>query len=299
MTKPRVTIGLPVFNGGQFLTEAVQSLLSQDFEDFELLIADNASTDSTREICEQFAAGDARIRYWRNDDNIGAAANYNRVFQRASGEFFRWAAADDRCKPSHLSRCLNEFEQTTTQLALVYPRTTIIDTAGNPVEIYEDNLNLRACAPHLRVEQLLRRLQLCNAVFGLMRTEVLATTRLIGGYVASDQTLLLELALRGQFYEIDSPLFERRLHAQGSQFANESAEELAAWFAPRQHSTRIAPRSRLCAELNAAIWRAPISRTEKLRCLWQLQRCWLSRNWRVVGGELKLQLKDLCTGARA
>lgn len=83
--EPRVSIGLPVYNGEVFLAETLNSILSQTFQDFELIICDNASTDQTQEICRKFARQDERIRYYRNEANLGAAKNFNRVFSLARG----------------------------------------------------------------------------------------------------------------------------------------------------------------------------------------------------------------------
>ena len=105
--KPRVSIGMPVFNGENYLAEALDSLLTQTFSDFELIISDNASTDKTEEICRAYAVRDQRIRYFRNQENLGASRNYNRVFELSSGEYFKWAAHDDLCAPEFLGRCVD------------------------------------------------------------------------------------------------------------------------------------------------------------------------------------------------
>ena len=97
--KPRVTVGLPVFNGENYLAEALDSLLTQSFENFLLIISDNASTDSTQKICTDYSAKDPRIRYVRLDTNVGAAENYNRLVDVAEGDYFKWAAHDDNCRP--------------------------------------------------------------------------------------------------------------------------------------------------------------------------------------------------------
>src|SRR5215217_3975058 len=81
---PRLSIGLPVYDGAMFLAEALDSLLAQTFTDFELIISDNASTDATQSICEQYAAHDCRIRYLRQDINRGLAWNLNHVFELSS-----------------------------------------------------------------------------------------------------------------------------------------------------------------------------------------------------------------------
>ena len=103
---PRVTVGVPVFNGELFVAETLNSLLKQTFSDLEIVISDNASTDRTQEICRAYAARDWRVRYYRNDVNRGAAWNHNRVFELARGEFFKWSAADDLCAPEFLTLCV-------------------------------------------------------------------------------------------------------------------------------------------------------------------------------------------------
>src|SRR5438132_13873019 len=93
--RSQVSIGMPVYNGERYLSGALDSLLSQTLADFDLIISDNASTDATESICRSYAAHDSRIRYFRNENNLGAAANFNRAFELCGGEFFRWAAHDD------------------------------------------------------------------------------------------------------------------------------------------------------------------------------------------------------------
>ena len=99
---PRICLGLPVYNGERYLRQAIDSMLAQTFRDFELIISDNASTDRTREICLEYQKRDPRVRYFRNESNIGPAANFNLVFQRAHAEYFKWVAADDVCEPDFL-----------------------------------------------------------------------------------------------------------------------------------------------------------------------------------------------------
>jgi glycosyltransferase involved in cell wall biosynthesis len=103
---PLVTIGLPVYNGGEFLDEAVESLLAQDYSNFELLISDNGSTDTTRAICEEWAARDARVRLVRQPKNRGAMWNFHFVMRHALSEYFVWAAHDDLWEPDFLSSCM-------------------------------------------------------------------------------------------------------------------------------------------------------------------------------------------------
>ena len=99
---PRLSVGLPVYNGETYIGQSIESLLGQSYEDFELIISDNASTDSTADICRHYGKQDPRIRYVRQPRNIGLSPNHNFVVQQARGEYFKWAAADDLCAPTFL-----------------------------------------------------------------------------------------------------------------------------------------------------------------------------------------------------
>lgn len=96
---PKVSIGLPVYNGARYVREALDSLLAQTFTDFELIVSDNASTDETEGICREYAARDSRIRYIRQPVNRGAMGNFLFVLEEARGPYFMWAAGDDRWDP--------------------------------------------------------------------------------------------------------------------------------------------------------------------------------------------------------
>src|ERR1700754_583434 len=92
---PRLSIGLPVYNSEDYLAESLEALLGQSFEDFELIISDNASTDGTADICRRYRGQDSRIRYIRQPRNIGGAPNHNFLVHEARGELFKWASHDD------------------------------------------------------------------------------------------------------------------------------------------------------------------------------------------------------------
>src|SRR5260370_35870186 len=104
---PQVSIGLGVYNGEPFLKDTLDSILAQTFEDFELIISDNASSDHTEEICRNYAARDRRIKYSRNPVNLGLYTNLNEVFRRSFGQYFRWSAADDLFEPTSLEVCVD------------------------------------------------------------------------------------------------------------------------------------------------------------------------------------------------
>lgn len=212
---PRISIGLTVFNGEQFLEETVDAFLAQTFTDFELIISDNASTDRTGEIGRAYAARDPRVRYSRNERNLGLAGNHNRVFALARGEYFKWAAADDVCRPTYLARCLEILEREPT-VVLAYPRTQFIDTAGRPLDIHDPGWDLRTEEAQERFRFVIFAGHWVNAVVGLIRASALVKTRLFPTYSGGDFSVLGELSLLGKFYEIPETLFLRRLHPRSS-----------------------------------------------------------------------------------
>ena len=128
-----VSIGMPVYNSEQHIRQALDSVLAQDYEKFELIISDNASTDGTQKICLNYAARDERIRYYRNERNMGMKWNMNRLLELASGEYFKWAGSHDFIAPSFISRCKESLD-TNPQVVLAYPIAQAIDEKGDAIK---------------------------------------------------------------------------------------------------------------------------------------------------------------------
>lgn len=282
---PTVSLGLPVFNGEAYLDEALRGLLTQTWRDFELIICDNASTDRTGTICRRFADADPRIRYVRSASNLGAAVNYNRCFELATGRYFKWCAHDDVCLPDYLSRCVALLDAH-PDTVLAYPRTIIIDAAGHEIGPYEDAIDLDAPSPSKRLFGLFtRKAGECNAVFGLIRVEALRKTGLIGNYVASDENLLGELALLGPLRQVPEPLFLRRDHAGTSLRANPTAGDVARWFDSSWQARTHLPMCRQAVEYLRSALRLPMPPAERLRVLRVVAR-WSFWHKDRVGREL-------------
>jgi len=128
--KPSVSIGMPIYNAEKFLRQALDALLGQTFGDFELIISDNGSTDGSEAICREYASKDSRIKYYKNETNLGAAKNFNRVFELSRGEYFKWASHDDICDPEYLERCVELLDRNPA-VVLCYPKANTIDEQGN------------------------------------------------------------------------------------------------------------------------------------------------------------------------
>lgn len=271
MEAPLVSIGLPTYNGERFLRQTLDSLLGQSFRDFEIVISDNASTDSTEAICREYAEKDSRIRYSRSEQNLGAAWNYNEVFRQARGKYFKWAADDDLCGPEFLSECVEALEQD-DEVVLAFPYSVHIDIDGQETEEIRLGLEFDSPAPHERFRSMACHYHDCSAVFGLMRTSVLRNTPLIGSYVASDRALLVELALLGRFVEVPRQLQYRRIHPSDSQRCFRGArQQRAAWFGGGS-TVFVFPEWRLLKEYLRSIHVTGLRLQDRLRCYVELLR---------------------------
>ena len=215
--KPRVSIGMPVYNGEKYLCEVIDSVLNQTFSDFELIISDNGSNDRTEEICRSYVARDPRVRFYRNEENRGASWNFNRVFELAKGDYFKWAAADDLCEPNFLLRCV-EMLDTDLSVVIAHPQSKFINNVGNVVNIPDPGWNLQMKSPVERFRYVMRSIydRKCNVIFGLIRASVLHKTRLMGNYCGQDYRLIGELSLHGKFFQIPEYLFLVRSHTESS-----------------------------------------------------------------------------------
>jgi glycosyltransferase involved in cell wall biosynthesis len=290
--RPKVSIGMPVYNGERFLEQALDSLLSQSFEDFELLIADNASTDGTQDICRSYAAKDARVRYVRNRENYGVIANFNNVFRLTGGRYFKWAAYDDVCAPEFLARCVEILDSDPT-VVLACSRIKGIDEDGHRVG-YESlpgpgleraidkhldmdaSISSAAMDPTKRWRWMMENLWWTPQLYGVIRADVLAKTKLHPAHFMGDHILLAELALHGRFYEVPEDLLFVRVHAQKTSRVAGPRQRLAVvrpdavrgnWLLPLR-LVLVYP-ERFIAHA-ASVRRAPLTTPQRLICYWEL-----------------------------
>ena len=204
---------MPVYNGKKYLKEALDSILTQTYQDFELIICDNASTDRTQQICLDFAKKDSRIRYYRNKKNLGGPKNYNRVFELSSGKYFKWAAYDDVLAPEFLKKCINVLNK---DLSIVgcHCKTGRIDQNSHLLGYYNRGLlkNIDSPKPHKRFRDLIGLRYITTPFHGVYRRRLFARSQLHGSYVGADRNLVAELSLMGRIYEIPECLFFWREH---------------------------------------------------------------------------------------
>ena len=264
--RPALTIAIPVYNGARYIEGAVRSVLDQSVDDWELVVADNASTDGTGEIVQDMAAGDQRIRYLPSVANHGTAWNWNRCVLEARAPLFNWLCDDDLLAPAHSQRCIEALSEAGPEAVLAYPDAIIIDAEGEETERYLDPVDFTRPGVPGRVEEVMTRLVLINPLLALIRTDALKRTRLLQGFAQADIVLLLELMLQGRAAKVDEPLFLRRRHARNSMVAHSTVAELDEFYDPRGESTGF-PTWRLVRSMSVAVTRADLNPADRAMAL--------------------------------
>jgi glycosyltransferase involved in cell wall biosynthesis len=272
-SKPRVSIGLAVYNGDIYLEQSISSILAQTYQGFELIISDNASTDQTEAICRKFAAQDARIRYSRNASNIGGANNHNRTIALARGEYFRWAAHDDVCEPTLIEKCVAVLDRN-PDVVLCYSQVIAIDSHGAQGGLTSRN-NGGSSKPYARFAAIASARDFCEETYGVVRTSVLRKTQLQQNYTGSDRTLLCELSLYGRFYEVPEPLFFKRFHP-GNVYIDWRAR--MAWFDDKNAGKIVFPFWLQLFHYFVVIARARVKTYVRLRCYLYMLK-WICLKW--------------------
>ena len=212
---PHVSIGMPVYNEDKFIRQALDSILAQDYHNFELIISDNASTDETSKICQEYALKDSRIRYYHNETNIGSADNFNVVFHLASGPFFMWVSGHDLREPNYLAECVSMLSRN-PEAVLCYSDALWIDINGKILEEMKIAIDFHEEENKDRFVKILYELTYNYPIYGLIRSDKLRSTQLFKQFIGTDVLLLCELSLYGDFIRIPHPLiFMRRLDDYG------------------------------------------------------------------------------------
>ncbi|MEE8305755.1 MAG: glycosyltransferase family 2 protein [Gammaproteobacteria bacterium] len=279
---PMVSIGLPVYNGAAFLGAALDSLLGQSFEDFELIISDNASTDRTEAICREYAARDQRIRYHRQKENHGAIWNFNHVFGLSHGKFFKWAAYDDVCRSTFLAQCVHLLNNDPSTV-WCHSQSGKIDSVGQ--ELKYDGVgpkghprlahstanghprrHYRSLSPHRRFRGVLLGTNWCVDCYGLFRRQTLSRTRMLLPPYGAEKILIGEVSLIGRYQEIPETLFYTRVHTQNAERSHSSAEQ-HNFMDPKARQRLTFTRLQLLRGHVGSVLRTDLSAVERVLCL--------------------------------
>jgi glycosyltransferase involved in cell wall biosynthesis len=201
--KPTVSIGMPVYNGGKYIKEAIDSLLAQTFKDFELIISDNCSTDGTEAICLEYTKNDKRVRYVKQSQNIGASKNFEFVLQESKGEFFMWAAHDDRWSPDCINKLTLALKQS-EDAGLAFSNYTIRN-----LETSDERLVV-VCPRDSKIKAfnyLLGIFDMCpSMIYGLYKTALIRDTK-FKSFDFADVSFISELGLRAKIIVLSDFLY--------------------------------------------------------------------------------------------
>ncbi len=273
---PLVSIGLPVYNAAGLLPTALESLLAQDYPNFELVISDNASTDETGAICREHAQRDSRISYHRADVNRGASWNFNRVFELSRGEYFMWGAHDDLWDPRYVSSCV-EVLRSRPEAVLCHSVGQPISQRGEPIG--EPYRGIQAEAPHVRERwrQVISRWDMNEAIYGVMRREAASRTRMVQSCLCADLIFVAELALHGAVTQVPETLSWKRRPESMADYR--SYEEMLVYLAGRSLERPRLLRLSVLRECLAGLRSAELPASLRRQLVLDTYRTYLSRSF--------------------
>lgn len=273
---PRVSIGLPVRNGEKYIGRAIDSLLEQDCSDFEIVICDNASDDTTPDIVRGYAAKDPRIKFHENGRDIGQIANMNRVFELASGEHFRWTGVDDWFESTYVSKCVEHLDLNPGVIA-VSTYIKYFDDVGNEFYYEYTGERLESLRARRRFSRLLwlarSDYRYSDLHYSMYRRSALKKTHLCQVAFATDRILAAELSLLGPFGHIPECLSYRRRVPE----VYDQRETLHQRYHPDQPDALRKSWRRLASSFNTLVNAAPLSGFQKTACRASIARFLLSK----------------------
>lgn len=213
---PRVSVGMPVFEAERFLRRSIESILAQDYPNFELLVSDNGSTDATSFICQEYARADERVRYHRHDANRGTAWNFNYVFEVASGPYFVWAADDDWRGPGFITACVSALESDPAAVLCASTGVNVGDVTGRISGI--PAVKLAEPTAFQRVRRLVGSREghnPCSLIYGVARTALLRLAMPFEPNWGEDALVLYRAACVGTFLHTDAATSYFRVREMG------------------------------------------------------------------------------------
>jgi glycosyltransferase involved in cell wall biosynthesis len=203
---PEITIGMPVYNEGKYVSQTIQSALSQTFKNFQIIISDNNSQDNTYDICCSYAEKDSRIKVFRQRKNIGALENFKFVLEKADTPFFIYLSGHDLWHPQLLEKLLEGFENSSDKdLVLVFPGAVWV--GGGKIEENYDTTGIND--PIERFKFIVKKLGTCTLFYGLWRTDVIKKLN-FRSIIKNDVLILAQASLIGKFKKVNEELFFRR-----------------------------------------------------------------------------------------
>lgn len=285
---------MPVYNGSNFIRDALDSIVAQSFADFELIVCDNASQDDTCAIVQDYTARDERIQLIRNSRNIGASANYNLGFRHGRGRYLKWCAHDDRLSPNYLEACVGVMDAE-PDVALAFGSTLGITSTNEIVRpVGDETPSLDSNDPAERFRQAVELSGTCFPIFGVFRRANLELSTLHRPYYGSDRAVLAEAAIMGKFRRVEEAIFYNREHEQRSINIDDKARR-SLWQTGRKSRGAAAEHLQLARHLFEIA-----GRHRDITSPWPLRATLLRRSLRPIQlGRYALELTHLVSPAAA
>jgi glycosyltransferase involved in cell wall biosynthesis len=233
---PLVSVGLPTYNRAPSLRRAVESVLAQDYPNFELIISDNASPDGTQALCEEFSRRDSRVRYVCQPVNLGLAKNFEFVLAEARGEFFVWLSDDDWFDPAYLSQCAGALVAQ-TELGLVCGTDRYYEDGKFVFE--NRRINLLEDSGSERVLSYYRQVGINGTFYGLMRREQLLKIPFQAA-LGGDWLLVARVAFLSKVKALESVAINRSVTGASQDLRKLAAREGLSPFMVRNPHLKVA-----------------------------------------------------------
>lgn len=280
---PRVSFGVPVRNGAETVGRCLESILCQDYGDFEIIVSDNASTDATCQRIEELMARDARIRLIRQPENVGLIENFNQLARAARGDFFRWVGADDWLEPDYASSCVAALDAQ-PQAIVATSGFELVERGGGAISRAWEGEFLESPSPRRRLARMLgffhAGLGLYEPNYALVRREALLASGLLPIHRHCDWLFAVKLGLAGPFVHVPKLLFHR-----GWSYPDRvSLSGLAGRLHPTPRASLEPSILNLYLGLADVVSRASLTLEDKLICqLIVLRFCAAELRMRIVG----------------
>jgi len=274
---PRISIGVPVYNGEAHLPAALDALLAQSFQDFEIIVSDNASTDGTAAICQRYAQQDRRVKHARTEINVGACGNIRRLAGMFRGDYFKLSNADDLVDPDFVARCVEVLESDPS-VALVCTLSRLIDMDGRPLRNYQDDMHICDSSPVDRFLRILERIRLTNSIQGVGRADILRELFLRhGSYDGADMVMLAAIAARGGIHQIQQVMFDRRMHEWSASAKSGDHKATQEYLDPATSGAVSAYLTRIACGYVAEGLRAPLPAGIRMQLAYKAMRSLISQ----------------------
>ncbi|ADI85775.2 glycosyltransferase [Geobacter sulfurreducens] len=285
---PLVSIAITVFNAASFLEKTLESILAQNYDNLEIIISDNASDDGSSLICQHYAKQDKRIKYYRNNINIGPTKNAEKAYRHCSGDYIMFAADHDIYPANYISRLLKELTEDTS-VVLSFGRTVFIDEHDNAIEMHPDTLDTRGLNKIERFSKVIWEFGWGSLVYGLYRMDAFRKAWQPFDVIGPDHVFTANLSLIGSFAMVDEPLFFRRRN-RPNEDRHAARKRYVDWFVNSHYETLV-PLTRMAYEHIKILSESDLDPKGKEFLYEEVKKCFRTR----YGSELQDEAHQLIT----